>query len=72
MLLTEYLPEHGVYIVIPVINGRPDPLREFVFAHEAEQLAFIVAWWQNPIAAVFAYNAHQEMIWAGENLCYGD
>lgn len=55
MLLTEYLPEHDLYLVIPVINGNPDPEREFVFDNPEEQRFFIRAFFINEAAAVFAY-----------------
>ena len=55
MLLAEYLPEHDIYLVIPVLDRKPDPNTEYVFTNEFEQALLIQAYYKNPVAAIFAY-----------------
>lgn len=56
LLLTETIPSENLFLVIPVLNGKPSPDVEFVFEDEGEQQAFIHAYMVNPHAAVFAYH----------------
>lgn len=56
MLLTEYLEEHDLYLVIPVHNGKPDKENEFLFDNEDDQEEFIYFYFINPFAAIFAYH----------------
>lgn len=66
MLLTQYLAEHDVYMVIPVVNRRPDDNTEYVFADEKTQLEFIQAYNLNPYAAHFAYHCKEVYAAIGE------
>lgn len=59
MLTIEYLREHGVYLVIPVYNGRENPNQEFVFGCEKSLNKFVTEWQRNPYAAEFAYHIQQ-------------
>lgn len=62
MLLTEYLPEQNLYMVIPVTpDGKPDPDIEYIFEDEASQATFIQHYFLDPVAAVFAYNVDVEV-----------
>ena len=59
MLITEYIQAFDRYIVIPTIDGKPDPEMEFVFDTEDEQREFIQAWFKGPMAAIFAYQVRE-------------
>lgn len=67
MLVTEYLPEHGVYIATPVMSDKTLG-QEFIFTTEIEQEMFVEAWFHNPVATIFAYNVRREYDWFEEML----
>ena len=55
LLVTEYIPEHKLYVAIPLYGKTLDPLKEFVFCCEELQQEFVQAYHQNPVAAEYAY-----------------
>lgn len=60
LLLTEFLPEYNLYLVIPCIGNKPDPENEFVFEDEESQNEFMWFYFRNPVAAMFAYYSRLE------------
>lgn len=60
LLLTEYLEDHDLYMVIPVFDGKPSPDEEYMFSTEEDQKEFIDYYMKNPFSAVFAYNLRIE------------
>jgi len=56
MLTVEYLKEHGVYIVTPVIGKKIVEEFDYIFAEASEVRDFANAWYINPSLAHFVYN----------------
>lgn len=56
LLTTQYNRELEYYMVIPVLRNKEDPDREFLFFTEYDAAQFVKYYFENPLAAVFAYN----------------
>lgn len=59
MLLTEYLPDHNLYLAIPIVDGHPGKT-ECVFTTQEQLALFVTMYFRNPVAALFAYYQHEE------------
>lgn len=57
LVVSEYVEQHDLYIVVPVLDGHLSPDMEYVFASEEDQLEFINSYMRNPSTTHFAYEA---------------